>query len=236
MFPLNYQFESSTSTQDEVEKYLFQTDFGAALYTFNQIQGRGQYGNQWLLKKDENLAYSLMIHEGQIATSLSLINFHTALIVRDFLANLTQGEVFVKWPNDLIIHGKKVCGILIERKKYNNEYYLTIGIGINVLQTEFEALSKAGSIYTQTSKKFDLKQFTLDFHRFFSYHITLSHDSLMLTYNEHLFNRNRVALFMVNQKRQNGIIKNVDEEGFLWIELEEDGLSRFFHKEVEMLY
>ena len=236
MFPLNFQFESSFSTQDEVEKYMFQTDFGAALYTFNQIQGRGQYGNQWLPKKDQNLAYSLMIKENLIPSPLLFINFHTALLVRDFVANLTQEDVLVKWPNDLIIHGKKVCGILIERRKFNNEYYLIIGIGINILQTEFGPLSKAGSLLSQTSKVFDLKSFTEDFHQFFTSGITKDDSTILERYNQHLFNRGKVALFQHHQERQNGIIKKVDDEGFLWIELEKDGLSKFFHKEIEMLY
>ena len=55
-------------------------------------------------------------------------------------------------------------------------------------------------------------------------------------YNQHLFKKGSVALFSKNNQRQNGIIQYADENGFLWIELEKEGLQKFFHKEIEMLY
>lgn len=236
MFPLLYQAKS-TSTNDDVLEYVNTLIDGAALYTFHQTQGRGQYGNSWKSSTNENVAYSLAIKEKLIHNSNSLFNFHTALILRDFIANLTNEEVFVKWPNDIIIHRKKVSGLLIEKKKNETDFYFVIGIGINVLQSVFDDLSKAGSILTQTSKAYDLHEFTQAFHQYLTAHLVADTAFPILEqYNQHLFKKGSVALFSKDNQRQNGIIQYADENGFLWIELEKDGLQKFFHKEIEMLY
>ncbi len=46
----------------------------------------------------------------------------------------------------------------------------------------------------------------------------------------------KVSVFEKNEVRQNGIIQNVDENGYIWIDLENEGLQKFFHKEIELLY
>lgn len=236
MFPLIYLPESLHSTNEVILKYHNENTPNFGLYTFHQINGKGQYGSKWITEKNQNLAYSLLIQKKNIATPSSLFNFHTAMIVRDFLANLTKKNVSVKWPNDIIINRKKVGGILIEQVKIQQEFYYIIGIGINILQEKFDDLSKAGSLYTQTLQRFSLTEFTEKFHSYFSENITKSEDDILDKYNAILFGKNQVSLFSKNGIRQNGIIQYVDKDGFLWIDLEKDGIQKFFHKEIEMLF
>lgn len=237
MFPLIFLPQSPQSTNEVILNYHSDNQPTLGLYTFHQLNGKGQYGNKWHMPKDKNLAYSFLIPKSKISIPNDLLNFHTALIVRDFLANLTHNNIFVKWPNDIIINRKKVCGILIESIKIKNEFYYIIGIGINVLQKNFEDLSKAGSIYTQTSQKFDLSDFSTKFHRYFSeYIIKPKNDEILNSYNTHLFGKGIVSTFLKNEIPQNGIIQYADEKGFIWIDLEQEGLQKFFHKEIEMLY
>lgn len=236
MYPLVFQ-NVSTSTNDDVLKHLNTLNSGLGLYTFNQTNGRGQYGNQWQIAKNQNLAYTLALREDVFPIKDVLINFCTASTVRSFLANLTQNEVFVKWPNDLILHRKKVGGILIEKKKWNSDSYWIIGIGINVLQNDFGEISKAGSLLSQTGMEFNLTEFAESLHRNLIYGLkNIDENRVLETYNQHLFNRKSVALFEINGARQNGIIQHVDENGFLWVDLEQDGLQKFFYKEIQMHY
>ena len=236
MYPLVFQNES-TSTNDDVLKYLNTLNSGLGLYTFNQTNGRGQYGNQWRIAKNQNLAYTLALREDVFPIKDILINFCTASTVRTFLANLTQNEVFVKWPNDLIIHRKKVGGILIEKKKWNSDFYWIIGIGINVLQNDFGELSKASSLLSQTGMEINLTEFAESLHENLIQGLkNIDENRVLETYNQHLFNRKSVALFEINGARQNGIIQQVDENGFLWVDLEQDGLQKFFYKEIQMHY
>jgi BirA family biotin operon repressor/biotin-[acetyl-CoA-carboxylase] ligase len=230
-------FNNCASTQDELIDFLnrhyLSEDF-LAVYTFNQTKGRGQYGNSWENLPEENLAYSFALKTKNINISDTCFNFYTAILVRDFIANLTKTEVKIKWPNDLILKNKKICGMIFEK----NKNYFVVGIGINILQENFKNLPKAGSILSQTGLSFELKAFTESLHQYLFEHLVqkeIPNDVLEL-YHLHLYRKNEVSVFEKNEVRQNGIIKNVDENGYIWIDLENEGLQKFFHKEIELLY
>ena len=230
-------FNNCASTQDELIDFLNQhylsEDF-LAVYTFNQTKGRGQYGNSWENLPEKNLAYSFALKTKNINVSDTCFNFYTAILVRDFIANLTKTEVKIKWPNDLILKNKKICGMLFEKSKN----YFVVGIGINILQENFKNLPKAGSVLSQTGLSFELKAFTESLHQYLFEHLVqkeIPNDVLEL-YHLHLYRKNEVSVFEKNEVRQNGIIKNVDETGHIWIDLENEGLQKFFHKEIELLY
>ena len=230
-------FNNCTSTQDELIDFLNQhylsEDF-LAVYTFNQTKGRGQYGNSWENLPEENLAYSFALKTKNINVSDTCFNFYTAILVRDFIANLTKTEVKIKWPNDLILKNKKICGMLFEK----NKNYFVVGIGINILQENFKNLPKAGSVLSQTGLSFELKAFTESLHQYLFEHLVQKEipNNILELYHLHLYRKNEVSVFEKNEVRQNGIIKNVDENGYIWIDLENEGLQKFFHKEIELLY
>lgn len=230
-------FNNCASTQDELIDFLNQhylsEDF-LAVYTFNQTKGRGQYGNSWENLPEENLAYSFALKTKNINVSDTCFNFYTAILVRDFIANLTKTEVKIKWPNDLILKNKKICGMLFEK----NKNYFVVGIGINILQENFKNLPKAGSVLSQTGLSFELKAFTESLHQYIFEHLVQKEipNNILELYHLHLYRKNEVSVFEKNEVRQNGIIQNVDEAGHIWIDLENEGLQKFFHKEIELLY
>ena len=230
-------FNNCASTQDELIDFLNQhylsEDF-LAVYTFNQTKGRGQYGNSWENLPEENLAYSFALKTKNINVSDTCFNFYTAILVRDFIANLTKTEVKIKWPNDLILKNKKICGMLFEK----NKNYFVVGIGINILQENFKNLPKAGSVLSQTGLSFELKAFTESLHQYLFEHLVQKEipNNILELYQLYLYRKNEVSVFEKNKVRQNGIIQNVDETGHIWIDLENEGLQKFFHKEIELLY
>ncbi len=230
-------FNNCASTQDELIDFLNQhylsEDF-LAVYTFNQTKGRGQYGNSWENLPEKNLAYSFALKTKNINVSDTCFNFYTAILVRDFIANLTKTEVKIKWPNDLILKNKKICGMLFEK----NKNYFVVGIGINILQENFKNLPKAGSVLRQTGLSFELKAFTESLHQYLFEHLVQKEipNNILELYHLHLYRKNEVSVFEKNEVRQNGIIENVDETGHIWIDLENEGLQKFFHKEIELLY
>ena len=61
-------------------------------------------------------------------------------------------------------------------------------------------------------------------------------EDILEDFNENLFRKNKISVFELNGVRQNGIIKYADENGFLWIDMEKDGLQKFNNKEIELLY
>jgi len=237
--PHLFYLKECSSTNDEITKFLLyeNSDF-IGLHTFNQKKGRGQYGNTWSFNAEKNLAYTLAAKIENFTCSDFMFNYYTAILVRDFLAKLTDNDVKIKWPNDIILKNKKIVGILIEKKKINENNYFIIGIGINILQEKFEEVSNAGSLLTQTGIDFSLHQTAVDLQDYMVEqlrHIP-SQEEIMSRFNQHLFRKDKVSVFELDKKRQNGIIKQADENGELWIELENDGLQSFYHKEIKLLY
>lgn len=229
-------FKNCASTNDEILHFISSKNLSEdfwGVYTFNQTHGRGQYGNTWENNPEENIAYSFAIKTKNISAPYTLLNYYTAVIIRDFLANLTQTDVKIKWPNDLILKNKKICGMLFEKK---GDYWVA-GIGINVLQENFVGLPKAGSIFSQTHLAFDLKTLAESLHQYVSEKLSQKFpDNILDQYNHHLYKQNEISVFEKNKTRQNGIVQSADGDGNLWVELEKDGLQKFFHKEIELLY
>lgn len=237
MFPLIY-LEEATSTNEEILKFLSEEPEGLSLYTFHQTNGKGQYGNRWESPKGQSLAYSIALDTKKTNLSANLFNYHTAIMVRDFIAKMTHYNPEIKWPNDIILNAKKICGMLIEKVSSESHQFYIVGIGINVLRENFEGLPKAGSIFTQTGLILDLEIFTNQFHEYISNTIgnVMADDKILTEFNHHLFRKDKISVFEMNGVRQNGIIRSADENGFLNVELESGGLKKFFHKQIELLY
>lgn len=238
MMRLCYLRECS-STHDEIEKFISADTLDIqAVFTFNQTKGKGQYGNTWESSDRLSLAYSVAVPEELIKLPNHIFNFHTAEVLADFLANLTNHVPEIKWPNDIIINKKKISGILIEKRIIKSRSYFLIGIGLNVLEENFSHLPRAGSLLTQTGLRFDLESLTHSLHDYLVENLIkpVSEKLVMQNLNRRLFRKNLISVFEIGQSRQNGIIKKVDEDGFLWVELEKDGLQKFFHKEITLLY
>lgn len=107
----------------------------------DQTQGRGQQGNSWETERGKNLIFSLLCHPDFVKPSQQfLLSQSMALAVREALAQQTEEEVEVKWPNDIYVGGRKISGTLIEcdlqGKRISN---CIVGVGINVNQTEFKS-------------------------------------------------------------------------------------------------
>lgn len=234
-----FYLKECSSTHDVIEQFLSPDTFDLqAIYTFNQTKGKGQYGNSWESGDDLSLAYSVAVPAELIKLPNHLFNFHTAELLADFLAILTNKSPEIKWPNDIIIHNKKISGILIEKKVIKTRSYFLIGIGLNVLGENFKHLPKAGSLLTQTGIRLDLESLTNSLHEYLVENllIPISEKSVLEKLNQVLFRKDLISVFEIGKLRQNGIIKKVDKDGFLWVELENDGLKKFYHKQIEMFF
>ncbi|WP_027376963.1 biotin--[acetyl-CoA-carboxylase] ligase [Kaistella palustris] len=238
MFPLIY-LKECTSTNDEILHFLSasESEF-CAVYTFNQKKGKGQYGNSWQSPEGLNLAFTFAVRSEVIKLPSHLFNFHTAAAVADFLDRMTQQRCEIKWPNDLILKGKKIAGLLLEKKNVGGFSYFIVGIGINILQNDFKDLPKGGSLLTQTGVRFEPEDIARRLHSYLQGFILkeISGSEVLKNLNNHLFRKDVISVFEISDVRQNGIIKKVDAEGFLWVDLENDGLQKFYHKEIELLY
>lgn len=114
---------------------------GCVIIADHQTTGKGTDTNTWESEKDKNLTFSLILYPTLAADQQFVLNKAISLGIYDFLiAELPGQKVSIKWPNDLYIGDKKVCGILIQNSIMGNKMdYMVAGIGLNVNQTVFKS-------------------------------------------------------------------------------------------------
>jgi BirA family biotin operon repressor/biotin-[acetyl-CoA-carboxylase] ligase len=205
-----------------------------------QTAGRGQMGNSWISSKGSSI--SLSIYKKQLNIPLKdhfKIAMSVSLAVRKVFALFSE-EVRVKWPNDILIKGKKVGGILIENTIQGNEITSTvIGIGLNVFKFSMPELTKATALseHSKLAIKLDYLQeiLMIQLDKSLSEMEHISYPSLKFSYESHLFGIGVLKTFSrSNQKSFQGFIRGVTSNGALIIENQE-GLKEFFQfKEVSL--
>lgn len=151
----HYGFDVIGSTNDFAKHLVTEsTPEGTLVSTFEQSEGRGRLGRQWFSEKGKNVLVSYILYpHGEIHTWKGL-PFLCAIAVADAITIITQLHPTLKWPNDVLIHEKKVAGILIETGSFETTRFAIIGIGLNVNQAEFPG----GMILKPTSLKLETKQ------------------------------------------------------------------------------
>lgn len=132
---------------------------GTLVITDRQTAGRGQRGNNWQAEPGMNLTFSFILKPTFLsARELFFLNMAISLGLYDYLHALLRADVRVKWPNDLFVEEKKVCGILIENSVQGASVGTSVvGVGLNVNQEQFEH-SRAASVRTFSGKKHDLQE------------------------------------------------------------------------------
>ncbi|MCR4600492.1 MAG: biotin--[acetyl-CoA-carboxylase] ligase [Clostridia bacterium] len=144
-------YDTVDSTNERVKKRARDgAEEGLVISANRQTEGRGRTGRKWESPKDESVATSMLLYQHQIPTgAVPSITLICGLAVRSALKKLYGLECQIKWPNDIVCNGRKLCGILVEYEKLSNgKSYLIPGIGINVHQKSFsgELEDKATSI------------------------------------------------------------------------------------------
>lgn len=148
------------STNDEASRLLESSRHvveGTVVITDSQTSGRGQRGNTWITEPGKNLTFSLLMKPTFLnAQDQFLLNKAFSLGLYDYLNAMLQATVKIKWPNDMLVNDKKICGILIENQiQGQNIQNSIVGIGLNVNQENF-------SVPTATSMKVLGEEFTLE--------------------------------------------------------------------------
>lgn len=187
-----------------------------------QTEGRGQYGKVWESVSNQNLTFSfqwypinLKVEQGfKISQLVSLVILDA---VNQFIA---PDKAYIKWPNDIIIKNKKICGILIEPTIQNNLIQkVIVGIGLNVNQTQFqENMPNASSLSSLfPNRTWEINVILEKMITSFEMQLPiLQNINTRLFFNGNLFKINEV----VTIKKENEILScinlGVDEEGF-WV-------------------
>ncbi len=145
-----YYYDSLDSTNTEAKRLaLKDQNLQGLIVSAEQTAGKGRLGRTWESKKSEGLWMSLLLRPKVNISAAPVLTLVAATAMCETLIALTHLDVKIKWPNDLVIEQKKVCGILTEMSSELNQlHYVVLGIGVNLSQAAFnqELREKASSL------------------------------------------------------------------------------------------
>ena len=152
-----------------------------------------------------------------------LLSKCVAISIKNFIRQLTNEYVSLKWPNDIYVDTKKIAGILIENQWKGSDIYASIiGIGINVNQIRFSNNLNATSLKLITNQHYNvedlLSQFCESFNRFYSLILDGHFKKINEEYQSSLFFLNKKCQFLIENNLEDVIIREVDDNGLIKLE------------------
>jgi BirA family biotin operon repressor/biotin-[acetyl-CoA-carboxylase] ligase len=229
------------STNDEASRLIQGGNVmeGTTVVTHHQTAGRGQRGSTWISDKGKNLTFSIVLKPAVLPVKDQFyLNMAIALGVYDYLQEIFKDHVKIKWPNDILIKGKKVCGILIENQISGQQIqHSIVGVGLNVNQEKF-SLENATSLRVLSGEEFQLEDVLEGvLEKIESRYLLVREqllDSISIAFTEVMYWLGEQHVFSTHGVEFTGMVIGVDEIGRLKIQTNE-GLKTFGVKEVEFL-
>ena len=155
--------DSVDSTNDYLKKLGNEgCENGTVVAAREQTKGKGRLGRTWQSKKDDGIAFSVLLRPNVAPSEVSAITPLAGLAVCKAIREYTKLDCVIKWPNDIIVGRKKLVGILTEMSaEFDAVEYVITGIGINVDHTSFpeEIAFKATSLMLETGRHVDKNEF-----------------------------------------------------------------------------
>lgn len=236
-----YEETDSTNTQ---AKRLAENGAGdkTLVVTERQNAGKGRRGRGWESPQGTSIYMSLLLRpqiEPQKAPMLTLVMAYSAT---EAIREQTNLPAVIKWPNDLVLNGKKICGILTEMSaEIDFINYVVIGIGINVNTETFpeEIAGKATSLYLEKGSKIRrtelivsvLEKFEKNYERFLK---TGDLSDIQEEYNRLLVNKDREVTVLEPGNEYNAYALGINETGELLVKKEDGTREAVYAGEVSV--
>lgn len=203
---------------------------GLVVTAKKQSAGKGRRGRNWESEAECNLYFSILLRPEICPQKAPMLTLVMAYSVAKAIGSSQQTMPQIKWPNDLVIGGKKLCGILTEMHMAGQSIdYVVIGTGVNVNQDRFskELQEKATSLWLETGCEWEcqdlLKQILAEFGKQYEKFLNVQDLSfLRAEYNQMLVNKDREVLVLEPGNEYRAYAKGITSTGEL-IVVKEDG-------------
>lgn len=196
-----------------------------------QTAGRGRYHRKWESTKNLGLWFSVILFPKAEMKEFNKINLTTSLLLAEFLDNVIRQssgnkllEARVKWPNDILVNGRKICGILLESattQKYGRFLIVGIGLNVNQLAEDFssEVRQSATSLRMLTGIYWEVPKLLEKFLKF--YYIQLNQNiedefsDVVTDYQKKMLCLNEPIVLNTDSGKIEGVNLGITAEGFL---------------------
>ncbi len=157
-----FRFKRLRSTNDTALRIIQNSNLKyGMIIAENQSHGRGQYGKKWLSFKG-NLFVSFFYSLENLNLTLSQITKLNCLLVKKIISKYYKKKITYKKPNDLLIKGKKISGILQESINKNNKKSLIVGIGLNLVKNPIISNYPTTNLNDLINKKISKKKIEIE--------------------------------------------------------------------------
>lgn len=213
---------------------------GSVITALEQTAGKGQRGASWLSTKGENLLCSIIVYPTFLKSDENfLLSQISALAVKDTVEELIETDVWVKWPNDVLVHNMKVSGMLIECN-WNQQRIQSaiIGIGMNVNQTlwDIDHTLSIRSIKKQFTPTQDVLSLLIQhFDRRYEQLKSGFHTAIRNEYNNCLFGRDVMNSYAYKGEVIQAIVLRAEQDGLLLIRSSEGKEIKVDLKEIQLI-
>lgn len=215
---------------------------GALVVADMQTAGRGRRGRTWSSPAGLNVYFTLILKPQYVPDKASMVTLVMALAVAEGIRETCGVEAGIKWPNDIVANGKKVCGILTEMSVERDFiHHVVIGVGINVGLQEFapELAATATSLQAECGRKVPKAVLVANIMKAFEKHYEVFRgkadlSGLIGSYNEMLVNRDREVRVLDPKGEYSGIARGINEVGELLVELPDGRVEKVYAGEVSV--
>lgn len=223
--PVVYEEEQESTNQTAKMLAEQGASHGTLVVAERQVSGRGRRGRPWHSPKGSGIWMSILLRPQIHPMSASMLTLVAAMAVYDAISSRVEGCA-IKWPNDIVINGRKVCGILTEMSsELDNIHYVVIGIGINVNTDGFpeDIAAVAASMHVITGEYYKRAEIIADvwksFEKYYDQFLQTENLSLMVeSYNQRLVNMGRKVYIEERGSQYEGTACGIDSEGALLVE------------------
>ncbi|NTW48320.1 MAG: biotin--[acetyl-CoA-carboxylase] ligase [Chlorobiales bacterium] len=216
-------YQSATSTNDIGHSLAKAGAADGTLITAEfQTRGKGRGGNVWQSEQSENITFSLVLRPKADAAKISLLPLMAALAVAQAIETVLQRKSEIKWPNDVLIDRKKICGILLESAISGSSVeYVILGIGVNVNQAAFpeEIMNQATSLRLSAGQSFSraevMEELSKKLDIWYLAFCKGAFDAILDGWRSYADMLGKEISFLYNGERLNGTAQDIDEQGCL---------------------
>ena len=220
-------FDEVDSTNNEARRMAEKGALeGTVILAARQTAGKGRRGRNWESPRGTGIWMSFLLRPEFEPSHASMLTLTAAMAVAQGIRRTTGLDCQIKWPNDIVISKKKICGILTEMGTNGVKInYVLIGVGINVNLKEFpeEMQDKATSLILEGGHEYDrnqviaqvMKYFEINYEKFIQ---TCDFTHLLDDYHRILANLNQPVRVIDGDRSFEGICRGIDEKGELLVE------------------
>lgn len=234
-------FRTVDSTNNEASRLLAEGTYlhGTGILSFNQTEGRGQYGRHWVTQPGMHLALSIIIQpDNMTASELPLLSMKTSLaLVRVLKHENNSLLTTIKWPNDIYANGKKIAGILIENSLSSSKVQHSIlGIGMNVNEKVFpDDLPNATSLFLLTKKEYDIKKLAEKVRLAVMHILDEISETWKTEYDDFIYGAGQIMSFEEKGELVAARVLGVDFDGRIILEKADGSRKSYFAHEIKWL-